>query len=370
MTVEHARHIAVLLSAPSGGGAERAMVGVANHLAERGHRVDMVLGRVEGPYLSAISERIRIVDLKSPRIRGLLGPLDRYVRTERPDVLLSALTAPSLVACLGKTLHRWPTRLVLSVQNHPVASADPNGKLMQRFLPHLVRALYSRADRLIGISRGVAEAAADLTRRPRDEVPVIHNPVITPEFFAKLAEEPDHPWIANRTAPVLLAAGRLTTQKDYPTLFEAFARVRRTRPARLVVLGQGPDEAELKALVERLGVAEDVHFAGFVSNPYAWMKRCDLFVLSSRWEGFANVVAEALACGAPVVSTDCPSGPAEILADGGFGRLAPVGDPEALAAQILAALDETHDRAALEARGRSFSLDALAPRYAQVLEAA
>lgn len=361
--------IAFFLPAASGGGAERAMIAVANQLAHSGEQVDLVLGRSKGPYIDTVSPAVRIVDLNAGRIRTMLRPLSAYIREERPRAVVSGLAGTSVVLMLGKLVLRWPVKVLLSVQNHPLGGADPSAPWLQRNLPLVVRTVYRHADQLVGISSGVAECVAELTGRPITQVPVIYNPVIGPDFLERLAGHAEHPWLSRRDAPVLLSAGRLTAQKDYPTLLRAFARVRAARPARLIVLGEGEQKSMLLALAKSLGVSKDIDFVGFVPNPYAWMKVADVFVLSSRWEGFANVVAEALACGAPVVSTDCPSGPAEILGDGVFGRLAPVGDDEALASAILATLQHPPERDALIRRGRSFNVESLAPKYAELVSA-
>lgn len=359
--------IAIFLSALSGGGAERAMVNLANRLVELDIETHMVLGRREGPYLELLDPRVEIVDLGVHRMLQSLLPLNAYMRSARPAVLMPALAHTHVIAVIGRLLFRWPVRLVLSVQNTAMSSAGSKGSWMQRNRKRLVRLLYGYADHRIAISQGVADEVRLLVGARADPITVIHNPVVTPTFYEQLKAEPEHPWFQDKSVPLLLAVGRLNLQKDYPTMLAAFARLRAGRPARLMILGKGEMQAELENLTRKLGIDRDVHFAGFVGNPYACMREARLFVLSSQWEGLANVIAEALACGTPVVSTDCPSGPAEILNNGEFGWLAPVSDVEALARAMGQALDTPPDRARLKARGGDFDVESTADRYLDIL---
>ena len=201
-------------------------------------------------------------------------------------------------------------------------------------MPWLVRWNYPLADEIIAVSDGAADDLSISTRIPRDQIQVVYNPIITPEMDLKSRENLDHPWFKPGEPPVILAVGRLTSQKDYPLLIRAFARVRQAIPVRLLILGEGPERNELTSLINQLGLEDDISMPGFVHNPYAFMAHASVFVLSSRWEGLPTVLAEALYCGAPLVSTDCPSGPREILQNGRFGKLVPVGDVDCLADAI------------------------------------
>lgn len=361
--------IAIFLSALSGGGAERAMLNLANEFAERGLETHMVLGRREGPYLELLDPRVKLVDLGAKRMMHALWPLHAYIKREKPAVLMPALAHTHSIAITGKLLFRWPLRLILSVQNTALTSSSSTGNWMQRNRAWLIRALYRYADHRIAISQGVADELHLLIGRHAEPLSVIHNPVVTPIFHAQLAEAPVHPWFHDKSIPLIIAVGRLNIQKDYQTMLAAFALLRAVRPARLMILGRGELLEETKGTAKTLGIEDSVHFAGFVSNPYACMKEARLFVLSSRWEGLANVIAEALACGTPVVSTDCPSGPAEILKHGEFGWLTPVGDAEALARSMAEALDAELDREKLRRRGTDFDVRKIADRYLAVLYA-
>ncbi len=333
-----AQHVAFYLPSLRGGGAERVMVMLANGFAARGHRVDLVMAKPEGPYLSEVAPGVRVVDLNRGRVLTSLLPLVHYIRRERPDAMLSALSHSNIIAILARELARSPLRLVVSEHNAP-SQAFYGGK-MALLIRFLIRALYPKADAIACVSEGIRQEMHHIFGLPFTQLHRIYNPL----DVDRIRETMGFP-IANEEeikarGPLILAAGRLTTQKDYPNLLAAFAILRATRQARLVILGEGDDERFLKAKADELAISDDVDFAGFQSNPFAWMRASDLYVLSSRWEGLSCTLLEALACGVRVVSTDCRHGPSEILEDGKWGRLVPVNDPEALALAMAAALDD------------------------------
>ena len=206
-----------------------------------------------------------------------------------------------------------------------------------------------------------------MTSVAQERITAIDNPVITGTQHDKMCATLDHPWFAPGSPPVLLSVGRLARQKDFPTLLNAFARVRDTFPVRLLILGEGRQRARLEALVLSLGIAGDVAFPGFTMNPFPYMSQAAAFVLSSAWEGAPGALIEAMACGCPVVSTDCPSGPAEILADGQYGPLVPVGDDRALADAIVTVLEKRPDPERLQTRASMFSVERVADRYLDVM---
>jgi glycosyltransferase involved in cell wall biosynthesis len=238
----------------------------------------------------------------------------------------------------------------------------------ENLLPRLARIFYRRANAIIAVSQGVADDLVNNIGVSRNKTHVIYNPIVTPALLEKMQIVPSHPWFVPGTPPVVLAVGRLTAQKDYPALLHAFALARQEREMHLLILGEGEKRFELEAMVSSLGLENDVQMPGFVPNPYMYMARASVFVLSSAWEGFSNVIAEALACGVPVVSTDCPSGPAEILENGKFGKLVPVGDPNAMARAILATLDSIPDRRLLRQRAQVFSLETVTSQYIDLFE--
>jgi len=362
-----AGRIAFLLGNLGGGGAERTMLLLAGRFAAAGHGVDLVLGRAEGALAGAVPDGVRVVELGAARTRTLVPKLALWLRRERPGVLLSTTDAANLAAVAARALSGVPLRLVLRQSEAVTPSLRGATRWRDRWRLPLLRWLYPRADAVVAISHGVADDLVATVGLPRDRVTVIHNPVDVARTAALAAEPPDHPWFAAGKPPVVLAVGRLVPQKDVATLLDAFARLRARRPARLVVLGEGPLRAALLARAEALGVAADVAFPGFMANPFACMARAGVFALSSRWEGFGVVLVEALACGCPVVSTDCPSGPAEILEDGRWGALIPVGDAARLADALAAALDDPGDADARRRRATDFAPERALPGYAEVL---
>jgi glycosyltransferase involved in cell wall biosynthesis len=233
-------------------------------------------------------------------------------------------------------------------------------------MPYLIGKSYTKADGIVAVSSGVADDLATITGLRRNDIDVIYNPVITPEVAAATDELPDHPWLADGEPPVVLGIGRLTPKKDFGTLLRAFAEVRGEVDARLIILGEGPQRVELERLIHTLDLSCSVAMPGFVDNPYAYLARAAVFALSSRWEGLPTVLIEAMFCGTPVVSTDCPSGPHEILDGGAYGRLVGVGDATALAREIAAGLVGDIALAPPES-WRSFKLDVVVDRYLQVV---
>jgi len=358
--------LALVVSSLRGGGAERVMVLLANELVERGYAVDLVLVQVVGPYRSEVDDRVRIVDLAASRNILSLWPLVQYLRRERPTVLLSALADINCISVWARTLSGVDCRLVLSAHNTLSQSVRYASQRRSKLTPTLARYSYPYAESVIAVSAGVADDLASIIHLRRDAISVIYNPVVTKGLIGKSLEKLDHPWFSAGQPPVIVAAGRFCPQKDFPTLLNAFYRLRRKRPVRIIVLGEGECRTELERLVRELGIEEDVALPGFVSNPFAYMRNASIFVLSSAWEGFGNVLVEAMACGTPVVSTDCPSGPAEILEGGRWGRLVPVGDDVALASAMAAALDET-DRPDVVARASEFSVDRALSGYLAVM---
>ncbi len=404
-------HLAIYIrSVESARGAERVAVNVARGLAARGHRVDFLVEE-SGEWLShqTSGDSVRIVDLRAGRRPSLadrlmqlwafclhlisspralltrgdaclfpvaqvlykdappLLALRRYLRHAKPHAVLSFLNYPNTVLLLTAQIHRGDTRFVVSVRNHMSAAAAYNESAWVRSVPRLMRRLFGLADSVVVPSRGVADDVAAITGMARERIAVIYNPVYRPDLI-RMADAPvDHPWLADGNEPIVMGSGKFKQQKDFPTLLRAFAKVRAVRPARLIVLGEGEDEPALRQMAADLGIAADVDFPGHVDNPYAYYRRASVFVLSSIWEGLPNVLIEAMACGCPVISTNCPSGPDEILDGGRFGTLVPVGQVDAMADAILATLSGAPPRAPLIARAREFSLDQAVRRFEAVM---
>jgi glycosyltransferase involved in cell wall biosynthesis len=350
-----------------GGGAERIMLNLARCLLDHGLSVDLILAQAAGAFMDEIPDAIRVVDLGAHRLTASLPPLARHLRRDRPPVLLTALNNANIVALLAHRLAMVPTRIVVTEHNTMSQLVASHPHRRAKLKPLLTRLTYAWADGIIAVSKGVAEDLSRVAGVPMDRIQVIYNPVITPEMMAKAAERVDHPWFAPGSPPLILGVGRLMPQKDFPNLIRAFASLRARREARLLILGEGADRPDLEALIDRLGVGSDVQLPGFVANPYAYMACADLFVLSSAWEGLPTVLIEAMGAGAPVVATDCRSGPREILDGGRLAPLVPVNDSEALAAAMLAALDDPPDRAQLLERSRDYSLEQIPQQYIEAM---
>jgi glycosyltransferase involved in cell wall biosynthesis len=365
MTREDQR-FAFLVPTLVGGGAERVTLNLAVELS-RCSPVDLVLRSADGAFLKEVPEQIRIVDLGARRMLTSVPALARYLRRERPVAMLSALNYANVVAVWARALARTPTRLVLTEHNTLSSAVAGARTLRNRFMPWWIRASYGRAECIVAVSQGVADDLARTAGIPRRRIRVIYNPVVTPELRQKALAPIAHPWFEPGQPPVALAIGRLTAQKDFPTLLHAFQRVRQQRPARLLVLGEGPDREALETLVGTLGLGDDVALPGFVDNPYPYMREAAVFVNSARWEGLPTALIEALYCGTPIVATDCPSGPREILADGRHGRLVPMGDAAAIAAAITAVLEGAGPTPEPESWS-PYELDAVAGQYREALE--
>lgn len=360
-----ARRFAIFAPDMAGGGAERAALQLAAGLNDRGFRTDLVLAAAKGPRMAEVPQAVEVVDLGAERVLTSLPALTRYLRRARPYAMASFLDHANIVALWARRLAGYPSRLVVVEQNH-LSTAATNGKSRRdRMMPKLVRRFYPWATCVAGVSAGVvADLSALADTIAADRYRVIYNPIVTDAMLERAAARIDHPWF-EAGDPVLVAAGRLRPQKDFPTLIRAFERVRATRSGRLVILGEGPERARLEALVRELGLDDDVELHGFADNPYAFFANATAFVLSSRWEGLPTVLIEALSCGAPVIATDCPSGPREILAEGRYGRIVPVGDVGALASALDAALDGQLSRPPEES-WRPYLLDAVVDDYLEV----
>jgi glycosyltransferase involved in cell wall biosynthesis len=358
--------VALFIPSLHGGGAERVMVSLANGLAAYGLDVDLVLARKAGVYLADVSPGVRIIDLNAPRTLQTLWPLVRYLRRERPVTLVSAMNYVNVIASWACRIAGSPTRLVLTEHANLSQLLSDASRSMAWCLPRLMRPAYARADAIIAVSDGVAQDLAKTLGCTPQRIHTRHNPIDTVALTAKCLEPLDHPWFTPDAPPVIIAAGRLSTEKDFPTLIRAFALLRAQRPARLVILGEGNQRHVLQARIDELDCKDDILLPGFQANPYAWMSRAGVFVLSSRWEGFGNVLVEAMACGAPVVSTACPSGPEEILDMGRWGRLTPVGDASALAHAIDLTLTDANPPD-VRLRAQDFSVERVVRTYLPLL---
>lgn len=353
--------IALFLPNLAGGGAERVTLTLAEGLVQRGYPVDLVAAEARGALANEVPAAVRLIDLGASKVVVSFPALVAYLRCHRPQVMLSALSHANCLAIWARGLARVKTRLIVA-EHAALSQVTAHGtSVRSRILPVLMRWSYRHADGIVAVSTGVADDLARELRIARERIRVIHNPILTPVLLRKAAEPFYHPWYEVGQPQVILGVGRLAPEKDFLTLIRAFARVRRSRAARLMILGEGEERASLESLVRELKLEHDVALPGFTDNPYPYMKRSAAFVLSSRWEGLPTALVEAMACGTPVVATDCPYGPAEILENGRWGRLVPIGEPVALAESIL----QTLNNPVLEVATRAacFSMNDACERY-------
>jgi glycosyltransferase involved in cell wall biosynthesis len=319
------------------GGVERVMFNLIQGFLDRGIRVDLVLDFLYySPFESLLPEGTRVVRLGVSSTLQRLPKFVGYLHREKPEAVLSATHFANEIACAAKVIARSDTRLVLTEHTNLSADiVDSIGKVRPRLLPVTTRWLYPLADAVIAVSDGVADDMCRVSGLARERVTTVYNPIDFNSLAAMAKEPLSEPWFGVGEPPVILAIGRLEVQKNFPNLLRAFALIRAQRAARLILLGEGSQRNSLIALAKELGLEEDVSLPGFVGNPAAYMARAAVFAMSSSWEGMPVALIEALALGTPVVSTDCPSGPGEILDGGKYGDLVPMDDSEALAGAIL-----------------------------------
>lgn len=328
--------VALYIPSLAGGGAERITLNLASGLAKRGVAVDLVVSSFTGELVQQVPAGARVIDLGGHRTLRSIPSLIRYLRNERPTSLLSAMNHANVAAVWSAKLAGYSGRVVLAEHIHLPDSRYSN---WQRAFNLAIRVSYPLAARVVAVSNGVKQSLIDNAQVAQRLIEVIYNPVLSDDF-SRSSRQSRPPLMSVDGTPVMIGMGRLEPQKNFRLLLKAFALLRKSRKAQLIILGEGSERAALEGLVSELGLQEDVHLPGFVNDPFNYLAHADAFVLSSDWEGLPTVLIEALALGTPVVSTDCTSGPQEILNSGEFGRLVPVGDVTTLAAEMAATLDE------------------------------
>lgn len=353
----------------AGGGAERVALLLANGMAHLGHKVTLVLVRREGPFLNHVSPKIEVISLKTERTATAPFELAQIIREKKPDIVLSHLTHVNVSAILAGLLSGYSKRTIVVEHNQ----FDKNYALIKSIAVKAaykaVRFLYPQAGALISVSKGVEKTLQRAAHVQHRNSYIVYNPIIHKGVYDKAAMAPEHPWLTGeRTIPVAVSVGSLTEQKDFPTFLNALAAANKKQPIRGIIFGEGPERRHLQSLVTALGLTGLVDMPGFTNNPFAAMRACDLYVMSSRWEGLPTVLVEALACEATIVSTDCPSGPREILLEGELGYLCEVGNPDDLAEKIGVALKHKVDPKLMAARAQEFSVANAIENYAVIFD--
>lgn len=360
------KKLAIYLPTLASGGAEKLHIILSSAFMNAGYDVTFVLHRITGAYVKLVPEGVKLVELGSDRTLGCLLPLVKYLKTEKPDILLSNLGHNNIMALWAGAIARTRTRIIASHHSALTFECQNSTQWQYRILPFLCRLFLPWAYANVAVSKGAADDLAQATNLPREKITVIYNPVELIDFETRINAPVDHPWVIDSSIPFIVGVGRLTQQKNFSLLLDAFARVAKQKSVRLILVGEGPLLGDLKQQALSLGIADKVSFAGFQPNPLPFMNRASVLVMSSLFEGFGNVLVEALACGTPVVSVDCPYGPAEILEDGKYGRLAPLNDSAALAKAISDTLDEAPAEEILKQRGREFTVAKTAHEYTQL----
>ena len=327
---------------------------LADEFDRRNHDVYLVVVNARGPLLSCVPSGVKIVNLDAHRTLAATLKLRRWISTVRPDVVISSLDHNNIVALMAFMFNGNISRLIIC--QHNALSSELRLGWRYRLVPYLYWLLQDVAGGIVAVSAGVADDLAFVSGIARRRITVVPNPVISSSNFVDSGGSKPHPWFADRAVPVFVFIGRLVPQKDPLMLIEAFIRRLARGPARLIVLGEGALQPAMIMAAQRAGALPHIFFAGFVAEPLQWLAHAHVLLLTSRYEGFGNVIVEALACGIPVISTDCPHGPSEILDGGTYGVLVKPGDAGAFALAMAGDLRARFPAEILRARGRSYTV--------------
>lgn len=355
-------------------------------LQQLGVSVELVLVSGIGALADKVPDNVKVTILqegweKFPLVGGFMPlrmaiaafQLRRYLRRERPEIFWSSASKVNLISIFANAFRGSLSKLVLTITTD-IYHRYPGAK-DRKLTPFIIGKFYAAADMILTVSDGLTKDILELSKKLSGKVKTIYPPLDLAQIRRDMAEEVDHPWFVDAAVPVVSAVGRVSVQKDFATMLRAIAQANKTRPVRLAIIGPGDpaDVATLKALAEDLKISDMVDFLGLQQNPYKYMSRSDCFLLTSLWEGFGIVIAEALICGCPVVSTDCRHGPDEILEGGKYGELTPIGDPVAISAALLRSLAADSagesDRDARQSRAGLFDYEVSTARYQEVIEA-
>lgn len=359
------KKVIFLIPSLNGGGAERVFIQLLKVLDRNVFEIYLMVTNLEGPYVNEIPNDINIIDLQKTSVKRSLFSLIKEINKIKPNVIISTLFHMNLALLIISPFLIGRPRIILREANPPRFSMGglPKGKL---FI-WLYSRLYKRSDAIVAISTDVSNDIQKTLKVKKEKIRIIYNPVDISGIQKKSREKVLHKWFNEKNVPIIISVGRLVEQKDHTTLIKAFAKVRRKKLCKLLILGEGYYYTKLKKMVDNLNLSSDVEFLGFVSNPFKYIHNSDLFVLSSKWEGFGMVLIETLALGTPIVSTDCLGGPHEILNNGEYGKLVPVGNDDIMADKIIEMLNNPSDKKKLISRAMDFDISKIKTQYEQIL---
>lgn len=375
------KHIAIVIQDMYRQGGQYVTSLIVKGLIQRGYRIDVLVSQVHKgiersrPELKPfpLPDCVRLIQLPFRQASRNVVPLARYFRCEQPGIIIPMAGHYLVATSLARALSGTKAKLIYVEHNlhGAIPLKGPETRpVFRRLAAAITQKLFvhfaSRADKIVAVSRGVQHVLFSKLEMAAEKIVTIHNPVVDDVFLMKKGAGPDHPWLRSKEKPVLVAAGALHAQKGFSTLLQAIALLKKEYDFRLIIFGEGEEREKLEALVEQLGLSSDVSLPGHTENLPGNLSAADLFVLSSLGETFSIVIAEALACGVPVVATDCPVGPREVLADGKYGTLVPVGNVEALSNGIRAAIREK--KVADKESWLPYRLDTVMDQYESVLK--
>ncbi|MGP4105990.1 glycosyltransferase [Virgibacillus sp. L01] len=363
------KKVAFFIPSLNFGGIEANTIRLATAFSKNGYDVDLIVGRAQGGYIDRIPSNINIIDFKRDKVYKTIPQLNKYMRSAKPDAVISGGEAPNITLIIAKMLTlKVNTKIIVSIRTHLTTELRRTRIFNKKVLKYLGKILYHFADEVVAVSKGVAEDASLIFGLDKEKVKVIYNPIVDGGIAHNSNKQLSHPWLNDKKVPVLLGAGRLVPQKNFALLVKAFSIVCRLVDVKLVIVGEGPEKDNLERAISDLELNGQVDLVGYQPNPYVYMKRSDVFVLSSDWEGFGNVIVEAMACGLKIVSTNCPSGPSEILDHGNYGYLVDTNNPELLADAILQALEESFNSEVNISRANHFSVKNAMTQYKHLIE--
>lgn len=359
--------LSLFIPSLTGGGAERVVLNIGDYISRQNIHVDLLVASAKGEYKNKIPEKIRLIELGTTKPIHAVPKLIYYLRKTKPSALLSTITNANIAASIAILISRTQMRWVVREASTLGIEIKKSSQLNQLILPFIVKKLYSRASFITAPSSGVADDLSNIIKQPLNKIQVIPNPIISASMLAKATAQPDHNWFKNPGLPVIIGVGRLTAQKDFITLINAFELLRKNIKVKLIIIGEGNQRQLIEASIKNKGLDEDIALPGFIDNPYSYLSRASVFVLSSKWEGLPGALIEALACGTKVISTDCPHGPKEILKNGLYGQLVPVGDYVAMADAINKTLTGKYKAADPKEYIKTFDANINGERYLRLL---